>query len=225
MYRSVSIIRYRTMQIEVSYEYKMKNSFQLRQSEGQEWYISVKKNAAVVDKKFDRLCLFEFWELHSEARAPDPIKALKFIQRWGPLNDQPINRVPFTAMELVLRRMLDWKNKHSTSKLQDLFDSGSLKEHFDQKISISVAGSGDNLRPVLKPQNLEIAILLAGLIEGRQGYTRCHLHEVLGKPRDEDCPIGCWTRSDGRPGPKSRTWADDRCRAHFNRNKDKYKWS
>jgi len=213
------------MQIEVSYEYKMKNSFQLRKSEGQEWYISVKKNAAVVDKKFDRLCLFEFWELHSEARAPDPIKALKFIQRWGPLNDQPINRVPFTAMELVLRRMLDWKNKHSTSKLQDLFDSGSLKEHFDQKISISVAGSGDNLRPVLKPQNLEIAILLAGLIEGRQGYTRCHLHEVLGKPRDEDCPIGCWTRSDGRPGPKSRTWADDRCRAHFNRNKDKYKWS
>ena len=102
MYRSVSIIRYRTMQIEVSYEYKMKNSFQLRKSEGQEWYISVKKNASVVDKKFDRLCLFEFWELHSEARSPDPEKTLKFVQRWGPLNDLRIDRVTFTATEFVL---------------------------------------------------------------------------------------------------------------------------
>jgi len=213
------------MKIEISYEYKMKNSFQLYAPDGQEWHISVKKNASTVNKKFDQLCLFEFWELHSEARSPDPIKALKFIQRWGPLNDQPIDRVSFTVIELVLRRMLDWKNNHSTSELQDLFDSGSLKEHFDQKIAISVAGSGDNLRPVLKPQNLEIAILLAGLIEGRQGYTRCHLHGVLGKPRDEDCPIGCWTRTEGRPGRKSRQWGDNRCRSYFNRNKNKYNLS
>ena len=213
------------MQIEISYEYKMKNSFQLRKLEDQEWYISVKKNASVVDKKFDRLCLFEFWELHSEARSPDPKKTLKFVQRWGPLNDQRINRVPFTTTELVLRRMLDWKEKQSTSILQELFETGSLKEHFDNRIVISVAGNGNNLRPVLKPQNLETAILLAGLIEGRQGYSRCHLHEVLGKARDEECPIGCWTRSVGRPGRKSRTWGHNRCRAHFSRNKNKYNWS
>ena len=71
------------MQIEISYEYKMKNSFQLRKPEGQEWYISVKKNASVVDKKFDRLCLFEFWELHSEARSPDPKKLLNLCSAGG----------------------------------------------------------------------------------------------------------------------------------------------
>jgi hypothetical protein len=213
------------MKIEVNYEYKMKNSYQLHQADGEEWLITIKKNAPIVNKKFDSLCLFEFLELHSEALSPDPIKTLKFVERWGPLNGLPINRVAFTGTELVLRAMWNFSEESSISKLQASFESGPLSEHFKGKLSISVAGRANTLRPVLRPQDLQTAILLSGLLNERQGYVRCHLHEVLGKPRDYDCPIGCWTRTEGRPGRKSRQWGDNRCRSYFNRNKNKYNWS
>ena len=71
------------MQIEISYEYKMKNSFQLHKPEVRSGIYRSRKNASVVDKKFDRLCLFEFWELHSEARSPDPKKLLNLCSAGG----------------------------------------------------------------------------------------------------------------------------------------------
>ena len=212
------------MQIEISYQYEMKNSYQLKESDFGEWEITVGKGACTVTRRFDTLCLYEFLEMHLESRSPDPRKALAFVKRWGALNNDPITRVPFTACEMVLRRMLLWSEKLSTRELASLFESGVLKETFEGNLQISVLGSGQNQRPILKPKNLETAILLAGLIRGRQDYVRCHLHELLGKPRDENCPIGCWARKEGRPGRSIRVWGEDRCRAFFNRNKQRRNW-
>jgi len=212
------------LQIEISYEYEMKNSYQLTDSKTGEWEITVDEGASTVQKRFDTLCLYEFLEMHLERRTPDPQKALAFLRRWGPLNSDPINRVPFTVCEMSLRRMLLWSEKLKTKELQSLFESGALKKHFDGKLQISVIGSGKNRRPVLRPSDLETAILLTGLIRGRQDYVRCDLYELLGAPRDENCPIGCWTRKKGRPGKDKHIWGEDRCRAFFNRNKKERNW-
>lgn len=212
------------MQIEISYEYEMKNSYQLTESKTGEWEITVAEGASTVQKRFDTLCLYEFLEMHLQRSVPDPQKALAFVKRWGALNNEPMNRVPFTVCELLLRRMLLWSEKLKTKELQSLFESGVLKEHFDGKLQISIIGSGKNRRPVLRPVNLFTAILLTGLIRGRQDYVRCHLHELLGEPRDENCPVGCWTRKEGRPGKNKHIWGGDRCRAFFNRNKEERNW-
>ena len=212
------------MHIEISYHYEMRNSYQLNQLGDGEWEITVADKALMVHKKFETLCLYEFLEMHLERRTPDPNKALAFVRRWGPLNSDPINRVSFTVCEMVLQRMLLWSEKLSTKELQSLFESGALSKHFDQKLQINVAGSGKDKRPVLRPADLETAILLTGLIRGRQDYVRCHLNELLGAPRDENCPIGCWTRKDGRPGPDERVWGEERCRSYFNRHKIRRKW-
>lgn len=224
-YHTLSNKRYRTMKIDVSYEYEMPISYRLNEPEKDDWFISVAKNSQKVLKKFETLCLYEFYELHSEALSPDPQKTLKFVQRWGPLTNQPITRVTFTSAELILRKMLILKRDLPAVDLKTAFETGPLKRHFVEKILISFSEIGTELRPILKPKDLETAILLAGLLEGRNEYVRCHLFEKLGKPRDYDCPIGCWTRRKGRPGRKSRSWGDDRCRAFFNRNKIKFNWS
>lgn len=212
------------MHIEIIYEYEMKNSYQMNESKTDEWEIAVAKGASTVHKQFDILCLYEFLEMHLERRTPDPQKALAFVRRWGPLNSDPINRVPFTVCEMVLRRMLLWSERLSAIELQTLFESGVLSEHFDKKLKIGVAGSGEDKRPVLRPVDLETAILLTGLLRGRQDYVRCHLHELMGAPRDENCPIGCWTRKEGRPGRDGHIWGANRCRAYFDRNKERRNW-
>ena len=212
------------MQIEINYEYEMKNSYQLSESKTGEWLITVAEGASTVQKRFDTLCLYEFLEMHLERSVPDPQKALEFVRRWGSLNNKTMNLVPFTKCELVLRRMLLWSEKLKTKELQSLFESGALKEHFDGKLQISIIGSGKHRRPVLRPVDLETAILLTGLIRGRQDYVRCHLHELLGAPRDENCPSGCWTRKEGRPGKNKHIWGEDRCQAFFNRNKVERNW-
>lgn len=212
------------MYIEISYEYEMKNSYQLNETSSGEWEITVAKNAYNVKKKFEELCLYEFLEMHQESRTPDPEKALLFTQRWGPLNSQPITRVGLSACELILRRMLQWSEELSADELKSLFVNGIFREHFDNNLRISVLGTGKNLRPVLRPVDLQTSILLAGLIHGRQDYVRCDLYNLIGGPRDENCPLGCWTRKKGRPGRDGHIWADDRCRAFFNRNKERRNW-
>ena len=226
-YRTVKIFGYRTLKIEISYQYEMKNSYQLKESNVGDWEITVGKGASTVIRQFDTLCLYEFLEMHLESRSPDPKKALAFVKRWGALNNDPITRVPFTEIELILRSMLAWSEELSPKNLkrvQSLFESGIASKYFDKNLQINLEGIGKNVRPVLRPKNLQTAILLAGLVRGRQDYVRCHLHELLGEPRDENCPIGCWARKEGRPGRSTRVWGEDRCRAFFNRNKQRRNW-
>lgn len=215
------------MKIEISYEYEMKNSYVLRDLKNGEWEIAVSKGASTVQKQFEILCLYEFLELLLERRVPDPEKALAFVRRWGPLNNDRIDRVPFTEIEIVLRSMLKWSEELSPKNLkqvQSLFKTGIASKYFENNLQISLESNGKSARPVLRPVNLQTAILLAGLIRGRQDYVRCHLHELLGEPRDQNCPIGCWARKKGRPGRSKRVWGDDKCRAYFNRNKVERGW-
>ena len=215
------------MKIEISYEYEMNNSYVLRELKNGDWEIAVAKGASTVQKRFDILCLYEFLELHLEQRVPDPEKALAFVRRWGPLNSDRIDRVPFTEIEIVLRSMLKWSEELSPNNLQQvqsLFRSGIASKYFENNLQISPERNGKIVRPVLRPVNLQTAILLAGLIRGRQDYVRCHLHELLGEPRDQNCPIGCWARKKGRPGRNKRVWGEDKCRAYFNRNKVERGW-
>lgn len=215
------------MKIEISYEYEMNNSYVLRELKNGDWEIAVAKGASTVQKRFDILCLYEFLELHLEQRVPDPEKALAFVRRWGPLNSDRIDRVPFTEIEIVLRSMLKWSEELSPNNLQQvqsLFRGGIASKYFENNLQISLERNGKIVRPVLRPVNLQTAILLAGLIRGRQDYVRCHLHELLGEPRDQNCPIGCWARKKGRPGRNKRVWGEDKCRAYFNRNKVERGW-
>jgi len=215
------------MKIEISFEYEMKNSYVLRDLKNGDWEIAVAKGASTVQKQFEILCLYEFLELHSERRVPDPEKTLAFVRRWGPLNNERIDRVPFTEIEIVLRSMLKWSEELSPKNLkqvQSLFRTGIASKYFENNLQISLASNRKSVRPVLRPVNLQTAILLAGLIRGRQDYVRCHLHELLGEPRDQNCPIGCWARKKGRPGRSKRVWGEDKCRAYFNRNKVERGW-
>ena len=215
------------MKIEISYEYEMKNSYVLRELKNGEWEIAVAKGSSTVQKKFEILCLYEFLEMHLERRVPDPEKALAFVRRWGPLNNDRIDRVPFTEIEIVLRSMLKWSEELSPQNLkqiQSLFKSGRAGQYFENKLQISLESNGKSVRPILRPVNLQTAILLAGLIRGRQDYVRCHLHELLDGPRDQNCPIGCWARKKGRPGRSKRVWGDEKCRAYFNRHKVERNW-
>tara|TARA_A100001015_G_scaffold213236_1_gene239155 strand:- start:3026 stop:3748 length:723 start_codon:yes stop_codon:yes gene_type:complete len=178
------------------------------------------------------VCLHEFMGIYKEDDSQqipslDYEKALRFINRWGPLQSENTDEITFVNFEMVrlhLKAALSWRDKQlkkvNGRKLPKLMPEQPFRLEslgfFKGNIDLIVAEDKGNMKPQVSVNNLELAIVLTALTNGLDGFATCEAHKLIQEnelgQRQSTCNVDGLISQFGKRGRKTRQYCNNACK-------------
>ena len=178
------------------------------------------------------VCLHEFMGIYKEVDSHhlpslDYEKALRFINRWGPLQGDTSDEVTFVNFEMArlnLKTGLSYRAKQlkkvtrrklpqlMPERLTRLEETGFFRDNFD----IVYAEDNGAIKPQVSVNSLELAIVLTALTNGLDGFAKCEAFKLIQAnklvQRQSTCNVDGLISQFGKRGRKTRQYCNNACK-------------
>ena len=204
--------------------------------------IDPQKGSRSVSYQF--VCLHEFMGVFKEDDSKlgpviDYEKALRFTNRWGPLQRDTNDEVSWRNFEMVrlyLKVSLSWRAKQikkvGRRKLPKLMPEQPLRLEslgfFKDNVDLIIAEDKGTMKPHVSVNSLQLAIQLTALTNGLDGFATCEAYKLIQEnklgQRQSTCNVDGLISQFGKRGRKTRQYCNNACKQAV-KNYEKEKWT
>ena len=213
-------------------------------SNGEQKIIPIYPTKGSKSVPYQFVCLHEFMGVFKEDDSkPIPVidyeKALRFTNRWGPLERDTNDEVTFINFEMArlnLNAALNWRAKQvkkvSRKKLPKLMPEQPVRLEslgfYKGNVDLIIAEDKGNMKPHVSVNSLELAINLTALTNGLDGFAICEAHKLIQKnklrQRQSTCNVDGLISQFGKRGRKTRQYCNNACKQAV-KHYEKDKWT
>jgi hypothetical protein len=201
-------------------------------SDGDNKFVPIHPQKGSNPVSYQFVCLHEFMGVFKEDDSQyipviDYEKALRFINRWGPLQRGTNDEVTFVRFEMVrlhLKAALSLRAKRiekiGRRKLPKLMPEQPFRLEslgfFKDNVDLIIAEDKGVIKPQVSVNSLELAIVLTALANGLDGFATCEAYKLIQESklgqRQSTCNVDGLISQFGKRGRKARQYCNNACK-------------